>query len=56
MKTMLMLAGLAGVLAFGTACFGLFSAPEPAPAKSTVAACAGLAGQALIDCERRHGE
>lgn len=53
MKTFLMLTGLAGVLAFGTACFQMFSAPAPPPAESRVEACAGLSGQALIDCEQR---
>ena len=53
MKTVLMLIGLGGVLALGTACFGLFTR-EPA-AETEVEACAGLSGQAKIDCEKRHG-
>jgi len=50
MKTIVMLAGLAAVLAFGTACFQMFSS------ESKVEACAGLSGQALIDCENRRAE
>lgn len=54
MKTTVMLIGLAGVLAFGTACFGLFTRSSP-PADSEIEACAGLDGQAKTDCEKRHG-
>ena len=54
-KTVLMLIGLAGVFAAGTACFGLFSSHTPPPAETEVEACAGLSGQAKIDCERRQG-
>jgi len=53
-KTIVMLAGLAGVLAFGTACFGLFGSSKP-QSETTVQACAGLSGQAKIDCEKRQG-
>ncbi len=53
-KTMLMLLGLAGVFAAGTACFGLFSSDSPRPPQGEVEACAGLSGQAKVDCERRH--
>lgn len=53
-KTIVMLIGLAGVLAAGTACFGLFSRTPP-PAETQVEACAGLSGEAKIDCERRQG-
>jgi hypothetical protein len=55
-KTILMLAGLGGVLAFGTACFGLFGGSKPPAAESGSQACAGLSGQAKIDCEKRQGE
>jgi hypothetical protein len=54
MKTALMLTGLAAVFLTMTACFGLFS-KEPPPAESEVPACAGLSGQAKIDCEQRQG-
>ncbi len=53
MKTLLMVLGLAGVFAAGTACFGLF-VPRSEPSKDAVEACAGLEGEAKADCERRH--
>jgi uncharacterized membrane protein len=54
MKTVVMLAGLAAAFAALTACFGMFS-KEPSPAETQVEACAGLSGQAKIDCEQRQG-
>lgn len=54
-KTIVMLLGLAGVFAAGTACFGLFSSSSPPPPETTPAACAGLSGQAKTDCEQRQG-
>lgn len=51
-KTLAMLIALGGVLAAGTACFGLFTRSDPPAAE----ACAGLSGDALADCERRHRE
>jgi hypothetical protein len=53
-KTILMLLGLAGVFAAGSACFGLFSSASTPPSPGGVEACAGLSGQAKVDCERRH--
>jgi hypothetical protein len=53
-KTIMMLAGLAGVFAAGTACFGLFSSGSERPPQGQVEECAGLSGQAKVDCERRH--
>jgi hypothetical protein len=53
-KTILMLLGLAGVFAAGTACFGLFSSSSTPPSPTGAEACAGLSGQAKVDCERRH--
>jgi len=54
-KTALMVAGLAVFVGASTACFGLFSggrdAADPPAADE---ACAGLTGQAKIDCERRN--
>jgi hypothetical protein len=46
-KTTMMLVALAAVLGLGTACFGLFSKKD----ESVPAACRGLSGQALEDCE-----
>jgi hypothetical protein len=54
-KTLVMLLGLAGVFAAGTACFGLFGPRSDQPEGTTVEACAGLSGDAKADCERRHG-
>lgn len=54
-KTAVMITGIAGVLAFGTACFGLFGTSKPPAADSGSEACAGLSGQAKIDCEKRQG-
>lgn len=51
-KTTLMILSLAGVFLFGTACFGLFGSSKPA-APSAVAECAGLSGQARVDCEQK---
>lgn len=54
-KTLAMLLGLAGVFLAGTACFGLFTGTDSS-ARSPVEECAGLAGQAKVDCEQRHGK
>jgi hypothetical protein len=54
-KTIVMLSGLAAVFAVSVACSKLFSSSSP-PESSSVAACAGLSGQALKDCEPRHGQ
>jgi hypothetical protein len=51
-KTILMLLGLAAVFAAGTACFGIFTRSDSSEA-SLVEACAGLSGQAKVDCEHR---
>ena len=53
-KTLVMLFALAGVFAAGTACFGLFS-KDPA-AQTTAEECAGLSGQAKVDCEQRQAK
>lgn len=52
-KTIVMLLGLAGVFAAGTACFGLFNGKSDREERSAVEACAGLSGQAKVDCEQR---
>jgi hypothetical protein len=54
MKTTLMLGGLAAVFLFGTACFGLFATKRTPATEAASPACAGLDGQARIDCERQH--
>jgi hypothetical protein len=53
-KTILMLIGLAVVVASGTACFGLFRPSKDKPAGSTIEECAGLSGEAKTTCEERH--
>ncbi len=50
MKTTMMLLGLAGVMAAGVACFGMFSDKSKDPA-AIEKSCDGLEGQARIDCE-----
>jgi len=52
-KTILMLIGLAVVVASGTACFGLFGPPKERPAGTATEECAGLAGEAKTACEER---
>ena len=49
-----MLIGLAGVVAAGTACFGLFGPPKDQPKEIVIEECAGLSGEAKVECERRH--
>jgi hypothetical protein len=51
-KDRLMVFGIAAVVAAGTACSGVFTKKDDTAA-STVPACAGLEGQAKIDCEKR---
>ena len=51
LKTFVMVAALGGILATGTACFGLFTSSKKET--TTSAPCAGLSGQALSDCEAR---
>ena len=53
LKTTFMLIGLAAVVGAGAACFGLFSGGSRDPA-AIEQSCAGLEGQAKIDCENRN--
>jgi uncharacterized membrane protein len=55
-KSLVMLAALATVLGAGTACFRLFGGSDEAAKDAEIEACAGLSGQARIDCEARHRE
>ena len=52
-KDMVMITALAVLLGFGTACFGLFSSGKPAK-EAEIPECAGLGGQAKIDCEAKY--
>lgn len=54
-KTTLMALALGGVFLLGTACFGLLDRSKPAQ-EAEIAECAGLAGQARIDCEQQHAK
>jgi hypothetical protein len=49
-KTVTMLVMMAALLAFSTACFGLFKGKSESPGSDP---CAGLVGQEKIDCEER---
>jgi hypothetical protein len=51
MKTVIMLLGLTLAASAGLACFGMFGSDADRPA--TQESCAGLQGQAKIDCENR---
>lgn len=52
-KNLVMITVLAIVLGLGTACFGLFSSSKPAK-EAEIPECAGLGGQAKIDCEAKY--
>lgn len=52
-KTILMVTALGGVFLLGTACAGLFTKTSEQSDPSKVQACAGLSGQAKLDCEQR---
>ncbi len=53
-KRTTMLLALAGVFLAGTACFGLFATKRQPAQDAEIAECAGLSGQARVDCEQRH--
>jgi hypothetical protein len=55
-KTILMLTALGGVFLLGTACAGLFTKTSDQSESSKVAACAGLSGQAKVECEQRQAQ
>ena len=54
LKDLVMITALAIVVGFGTACFGLFGDSSKPDKKAEIPECAGLSGQARIDCEARH--
>ena len=54
-KRVVMLAALGGIFLLGTACFGLFTESSDS-STSSVEACAGLSGQAKVDCEQRQAK
>ena len=53
-KNLMMVTALAIALGFGTACFSLFSGDKEPAKEAEIPECAGLSGQAKIDCEARH--
>ena len=53
-KRTTMLLSLAAVFLAGSACFGVFATKHEPAKDAEIAACAGLSGQARIDCEQRH--
>lgn len=53
-KRVVMLAALGSIFLLGTACFGLFTKSSDSSTPSNVEACAGLSGQAKVDCEQRN--
>ena len=53
-KNLIMIVALAIVLGFGTACFGLFTGGSQRTQEAEIPECAGLGGQARIECEADH--
>ena len=53
-KNLMMIAALAIGLGLGTACFSIFSGGKEPAKEAEIPECAGLSGQARIDCEARH--
>jgi hypothetical protein len=53
-KNLVMITALAIVLGLGTACFGPFGDTSEPAKEAEIPECAGLSGQARIDCEARH--
>ena len=53
-KNLMMITSLAIVLGLGTACFSLFTGSKKPAKEAEIPECAGLSGQAKIDCEARH--
>lgn len=53
-KTLVMITAMATVLGLGIACFGLLGDSKQPAKEAEISECAGLSGQARIDCEARH--
>lgn len=54
LKDLVMITALAVAVGLGTACFGLFGDSSRPAKEAEIPECAGLSGQARIDCEARH--
>lgn len=52
-KDLVMITALAILLGFGTACFGLLGDSKPSK-EAEIPECAGLGGQAKVDCEAKY--
>lgn len=53
-KNLVMITALAVVFGLGTACFGLFGDSSKPSSEADIPECAGLSGQARVDCEAQH--
>jgi hypothetical protein len=53
-KNLVMITTLAILLGLGTACFRLLAGSSEPAKEAEIPECAGLGGQAKIDCEARH--
>jgi hypothetical protein len=53
-KNLVMITALAILLGFGTACFSHLAGSSKPAKEAEIPECAGLSGQARIDCETRH--
>lgn len=53
-KNLMMITALVIALGFGTACFSHFTDKKESAKEAEIPECAGLDGQAKIDCEARH--
>ena len=51
---LVMITALAVVVGLGAACFGLLGDSGKPAREADIPECAGLSGQAKIDCEARH--
>jgi hypothetical protein len=54
LKTIVMLTAFAIVLGAGTACYKRLAGSDEPAKEAEIAACAGLSGQAKIECEARN--
>jgi hypothetical protein len=53
-KNLMMITALVISIGFGTACFRLLAGSSEPAREAEIPECAGLSGQAKIDCEARH--
>ena len=53
-KNLVMITAVAIVVGLGSACFGLLGDSSRPATEAEIPECAGLSGQARIDCEAQH--